>query len=309
MTDHDQVYRRLFRTALLIRLVEERIIELYPSDRIQSPVHLSIGQEAVAVGICDALRPDDLMFATYRSHAFYIAKGGGLGPMFAELYGRRDGVSGGKAGSMHLSAPSVGLMGSSAVVASAIPHAVGAAMALKRRGSDAVAVSVFGDGATEEGVYHESLNFAALKKVPVLFICENNGLAVHSHLSDRQSYRIVEHAASFGIQGRRIENGWDMLAVRRATIEAVAAVRTGQPYLLEIMTARYKEHVGIGEDFHFQYRSRAEIDAWKERDPLIIDQALAAGLAPELLREIAEAVALAEQSPAPQRADLLTDEL
>ena len=309
MTDHDQVYRRLFRTALLIRLVEERIIELYPSDRIQSPVHLSIGQEAVAVGICDALRPDDLMFATYRSHAFYIAKGGGLGPMFAELYGRRDGVSGGKAGSMHLSAPSVGLMGSSAVVASAIPHAVGAAMALKRRGSDAVAVSVFGDGATEEGVYHESLNFAALKKVPVLFICENNGLAVHSHLSDRQSYRIVEHAASFGIQGRRIENGWDMLAVRRATIEAVAAVRTGQPYLLEIMTARYKEHVGIGEDFHFQYRSRAEIDAWKERDPLIIDQALAGGLAPELLREIAEAVALAEQSPAPQRADLLTDVL
>ena len=309
MTDHDQVYRRLFRTALLIRLVEERIIELYPSDRIQSPVHLSIGQEAVAVGICDALRPDDLMFATYRSHAFYIAKGGGLGPMFAELYGRRDGVSGGKAGSMHLSAPSVGLMGSSAVVASAIPHAVGAAMALKRRGSDAVAVSVFGDGATEEGVYHESLNFAALKKVPVLFICENNGLAVHSHHSDRQSYRIVEHAASFGIQGRRIENGWDMLAVRRATIEAVAAVRTGQPYLLEIMTARYKEHVGIGEDFHFQYRSRAEIDAWKERDPLIIDQALAAGLAPELLREIAEAVALAEQSPAPQRADLLTDVL
>lgn len=309
MTDHDQVYRRLFRTALLIRLVEERIIELYPSDRIQSPVHLSIGQEAVAVGICDALRPDDLMFATYRSHAFYIAKGGGLGPMFAELYGRRDGVSGGKAGSMHLSAPSVGLMGSSAVVASAIPHAVGAAMALKRRGSDAVAVSVFGDGATEEGVYHESLNFAALKKVPVLFICENNGLAVHSHLSDRQSYRIVEHAASFGIQGRRVENGWDMLAVRRATIEAVAAVRTGQPYLLEIMTARYKEHVGIGEDFHFQYRSRAEIDAWKERDPLIIDQALAAGLAPELLREIAEAVALAEQSPAPQRADLLTDVL
>ena len=309
MTDHDQVYRRLFRTALLIRLVEERIIELYPSDRIQSPVHLSIGQEAVAVGICDALRPDDLMFATYRSHAFYIAKGGGLGPMFAELYGRRDGVSGGKAGSMHLSAPGVGLMGSSAVVASAIPHAVGAAMALKRRGSDAVAVSVFGDGATEEGVYHESLNFAALKKVPVLFICENNGLAVHSHLSDRQSYRIVEHAASFGIQGRRIENGWDMLAVRRATIEAVAAVRTGQPYLLEVMTARYKEHVGIGEDFHFQYRSRAEIDAWKERDPLIIDQALAAGLAPELLREIAEAVALAEQSPAPQRADLLTDVL
>ena len=309
MTDQDQVYRRLFRSALLIRLVEERIIELYPSDRIQSPVHLSIGQEAVAVGICDALRPDDLLFATYRSHAFYIAKGGRLGPMFAELYGRRDGVSGGKAGSMHLSAPDVGLMGSSAVVASAIPHAVGAAMALKRQDGGRIAVAVYGDGATEEGVYHESLNFAALKKIPVLFICENNQLAVHSHLIERHSYRVVEHAASFGIPGRRIDQGWDMMAVRKATEEAVAHVRNGKPYLLEIMTARYKEHVGIGEDFHFQYRSRAEIDAWKERDPLIVDQALVRQLTGELAREIDAAVAQAEQSPPPQRADLLTDVL
>lgn len=309
MTDQDQVYRRLFRSALLIRLVEERIIELYPSDRIQSPVHLSIGQEAVAVGICDALRPDDLLFATYRSHAFYIAKGGRLGPMFAELYGRRDGVSGGKAGSMHLSAPDVGLMGSSAVVASAIPHAVGAAMALKRRGGGRIAVAVYGDGATEEGVYHESLNFASLKKIPVLFICENNQLAVHSHLAERQSYHVVEHAASFGVPGRRIDQGWDMIAVREATEEAVAHVRNGKPYLLEIMTARYKEHVGIGEDFHFQYRSRAEIDAWKERDPLIVDQALVRELTAELVREIDAAVAHAEQSPSPQRADLLTDVL
>ncbi|MEI7874314.1 MAG: thiamine pyrophosphate-dependent dehydrogenase E1 component subunit alpha [Alphaproteobacteria bacterium] len=309
MTDQDQVYRRLFRSALLIRLVEERIIELYPSDRIQSPVHLSIGQEAVAVGICDALRPDDLLFATYRSHAFYIAKGGRLGPMFAELYGRRDGVSGGKAGSMHLSAPDVGLMGSSAVVASAIPHAVGAAMALKRRGGGRIAVAVYGDGATEEGVYHESLNFASLKKIPVLFICENNQLAVHSHLAERQSYHVVEHASSFGVPGRRIDQGWDMIAVREATEEAVAHVRNGKPYLLEIMTARYKEHVGIGEDFHFQYRSRAEIDAWKERDPLIVDQALVRELTAELVREIDAAVAHAEQSPSPQRADLLTDVL
>ena len=135
LNDKDELYRRLFRTSLLIRLVEERIIELYPSDRIQSPVHLSIGQEAVAVGVCDALRPDDLVFATYRSHAFYVAKGGRLDAMFAELYGRMGGVSKGKAGSMHLSAPEVGLMGSSAVVASTIPHAVGAALSFKRRGA------------------------------------------------------------------------------------------------------------------------------------------------------------------------------
>jgi pyruvate dehydrogenase E1 component alpha subunit len=203
----EAIYRRLFRTALLIRLVEERIIDLYPSDKIQSPVHLSIGQEAVAVGVCDGLQPDDLVFATYRSHGFYVAKGGSLDAMFAELYGRKGGVSGGKAGSMHLAAPEVGLMGSSAVVASTIPHAVGAALSFKRRGASQIAVAVFGDGATEEGVYHESLNFAALMKVPVLFVCEDNGLAVHSHRPVRQSYRLAEHAATFGIAGRRLEEG------------------------------------------------------------------------------------------------------
>ena len=303
----EAIYRRLFRTALLIRLVEERIIELYPSDKIQSPVHLSIGQEAVAVGVCDALRPDDLVFATYRSHGFYIAKGGALDAMFAELYGRKGGISGGKAGSMHLAAPDVGLMGSSAVVASTIPHAVGAAMSFKRRGSEQVAVAVFGDGATEEGVYHESLNFAALMKVPVLFVCEDNGLAVHSHRPVRQAYRLPEHAATFGIASHRVEEGWDMLAVRKATLEAVAKVRAGEPFVLEIVTSRYKEHVGVGEDFHFNYRTSEAVDAWKQRDPLIVDTALAAALRADLEREIAEAVAFAEASPSPGRDELLTD--
>jgi len=300
-------YRRLFRKALLIRLVEERIIALYPSDKIQSPVHLSIGQEAVAVGVCDALKADDLVFATYRSHGFYIAKGGGLGPMFAELYGRKGGVSGGKAGSMHLAAPEVGLMGSSAVVASTIPHAVGAALSFKRRGSSRIAVTVFGDGATEEGVYHESLNFAALMKVPVLFLCEDNGLAVHSHRPVRQAYRLPEHAATFGIASRRLEEGWDMLAVRQATLEAAEYVRAGKPFLLEIVTSRYKEHVGVGEDFHFNYRTKDSVDAWKARDPLMVDPKLVAELTPEIEREIAAAVAFAEASPSPDLADLLTD--
>ena len=303
----EAIYRRLFRTALLIRLVEERIIDLYPSDRIQSPVHLSIGQEAVAVGVCDGLQPDDLVYATYRSHAFYIAKGGALDAMFAELYGRKGGVSGGKAGSMHLAAPEVGLMGSSAVVASSIPHAVGSALSFKRRGLSRIAVAVFGDGATEEGVYHESLNFAAVMKVPVLFVCEDNGLAVHSHRPVRQAYRLPEHAATFGIASRRIEEGWDMLAIRQATLEAAAHVRAGEPFVLEIATARYKEHVGVGEDFHFNYRTSASVDAFKKRDPLIVDQALVEAFKPEVLREIETAVAFAESSPAPDRADLLTD--
>ncbi len=303
----EAIYRRLFRTALLIRLVEERIIDLYPSDRIQSPVHLSIGQEAVAVGVCDGLRPDDLVFATYRSHGFYIAKGGRLDAMFAELYGRKGGISGGKAGSMHLTAPEVGLMGSSAVVASTIPHAVGAALSFKRRGMDRLAVAVFGDGATEEGVYHESLNFAALMKVPVLFLCEDNGLAVHSHRPVRQAYRLAEHAASFGIASRRLEEGWDAMAVRQATLEAAARARAGAPFVLEIVTSRYKEHVGVGEDFHFNYRTKDAVDVWKGRDPLILDTGLVEALRPELEREIAAAVAFAEASPAPGRAELLTD--
>ena len=305
----EAIYRRLFRAALLIRRVEQRIIALYPSDKIQSPVHLSIGQEAVAVGVCHALRIDDLVFATYRSHGFYIAKGGRLDAMFAELYGRKDGISGGKAGSMHLAAPEVGLMGSSAVVASTIPHAVGAALSFKRHGSSRIAVAVFGDGATEEGVYHESLNFAALMKVPVLFLCEDNGLAVHSHRPVRQSYHLIEHAAAYGLPGRRLEQGWDMLAVRRATLEAAAQVRAGQPFVLEIATSRYKEHVGVGEDFHFNYRTMASVDAWKRHDPLVVDAELAAELTPEIEREIDVAVAYAEASPAPGRADLLTDVL
>jgi pyruvate dehydrogenase E1 component alpha subunit len=303
----EAIYRRLFRTALLIRLVEERIIELYPSDKIQSPVHLSIGQEAVAVGVCDALRPDDLVFATYRSHGFYIAKGGRLDAMFAELYGRKGGISGGKAGSMHLAAPQAGLMGSSAVVASTIPHAVGAALSFKRRGSSRIAVAVFGDGATEEGVYHESLNFAQLMKVPVLFLCEDNGLAVHSHRPVRQAYRLIEHAASYGIPGRRLDEGWDMLAIREATLEAAAQVRQGAPFALEIATSRYKEHVGVGEDFHFKYRTKASVEAWKRRDPLIVDSKLVAEFKPELEREVEAAVAFAEASAAPGHAELLTD--
>lgn len=303
----EAIYRRLFRTALLIRLVEERIIDLYPSDKIQSPVHLSIGQESVAVGVCDGLRPDDIMFATYRSHGFYIAKGGALDAMFAELYGRKGGISGGKAGSMHLSAPEVGLLGSSAVVASSLPHAVGTALSFKRRGLSRIAVTVFGDGATEEGVYHESLNFAAVMKVPVLFICEDNGLAVHSHRPVRQSYRLPEHAAAYGIQSRRLEEGWDFMAVRQATLEAAETVRAGQPFVLEIVTSRYKEHVGVGEDFHFNYRTSDSVEAFKKRDPLLVDSKLVEALTPEIVREIDAAVAFAEASPAPGPAELLTD--
>ncbi len=253
----EAIYRRLFRTALLIRLVEERIIELYPSDKIQSPVHLSIGQEAVAVGVCDGLQPDDLVFATYRSHGFYIAKGGSLDAMFAELYGRKGGVSGGKAGSMHLRprGRADGIVGGGGQHHPARGRR--RARASQRRGASQVAVAVFGDGATEEGVYHESLNFAALMKVPVLFLCEDNGLAVHSHRPARQSYqpgrstpRLVRHRQPPA--GGGLGHAGDPPGHPRC---AAASARRREPFVLEIATWRYKEHVGVGEDFHFNYRS------------------------------------------------------
>ncbi|MFA6310331.1 MAG: thiamine pyrophosphate-dependent dehydrogenase E1 component subunit alpha [Sterolibacterium sp.] len=303
-----QRYRELFRQALRIRLVEEKLIELYPFDKIQSPVHLSIGQEAVAVGVCEALRGDDLVFITYRGHAFYLAKGGDLRLMMAELYGRSNGVSKGKAGSMHLAAPQAGVMGASAVVASTISLAVGAALANRLQQKPGLSVVCFGDGATEQGTYHESLNFAALYQLPVLFLCENNGLAVHATLGERQSYSIHKHAQTYGIESVRIEEGWDFVKIGDVTAGIVAAMRSdGRPRLIEVLTCRYKEHVGPGEDFDAGYRSRADIESWMARDPLCQDAALTTELRPELDAEIAAAVTFAEAGPLPGPADLLAD--
>ena len=304
------LYDDLFRQALRIRLVEERVIALYPSDKIQSPVHLSIGQEAVAVGVCQSLRRDDLLFSSYRGHAFCLAKGGGLREMMAELYGKRTGCGDGKAGSMHLLAPAAGMLVSSAVVGSTIPHGVGAALAAKRRGTDQVTVVAFGDGATEEGVYHESLNFTALHRLPVILLCENNGLAVHSALSARQSYAIPDHARGFGLPVTTIAEGWDFLKIHEVFSGIVDAVRRERgPHFVEIRTCRYREHVGPGEDWHAGYRPREELERWRARDPLVQDAERVARFRPEILREIDDAVAFAEQSPWPGPADLVKDVL
>ena len=306
--DPKDTYEKLFRVALRIRLVEERIIELYPDDKIQSPVHLSIGQEAVAVGACHPLRQGDWVFGSYRSHAFYLAKGGGMREMFAELYGKSGGGAKGKAGSMHLTAPEVGVMGSSAVVASTIPHAVGAALAAKRKGDDQVVMSVFGDGATEEGVYHESLNFASLHQLPVILLCENNGLAIHAHLEDRQAYRIAEHAASYRMPVTVAGDGYDFVKLAEMFDGIVAAVRGGGgPHFVEVETYRSREHVGPGEDFDDGYRSRDGLAAWEAKDPLVQDKALADVLRAEIEAEIDDAVAFAEASPWPGPDQLLED--
>lgn len=302
------IYEELCYKTLRIRLVEERIIELYPSDKIQSPVHLSIGQEAVAVGVCQTLRPTDLLFCGYRCHAYYLAKGGGLRQMFAEIYGKATGCAGGKAGSMHLLSPETGLMLASAVVGSTIPHAVGAALAAKRNKQDQVIIAVFGDGATEEGVYHESLNFAALHKLPVIFVCENNGLAVHSKLSARQSYEICKHAKSYGLSVSHLAEGYDFVKVHTVFSQIIDDVRQSRlPHFIEIQTYRYMEHVGPGEDYDVGYRSVEERDAWKTKDPLVHDKKLIAEYRPIIVAEIDDAVQFAEASPRPGRELLLSD--
>ena len=190
-------YERLYRSLYRIRRVEEEIAKVYSSDKIKSPVHLSIGQEAVSVAVCEALARRDVAFGTYRGHALYLAKGGDLNRMIAELYGKATGCAKGKGGSMHLIDTAAGLMGTSAVVGTTISNAVGYAYALACRREDRVVASFFGDGATEEGAFHESLNVAALKRLPIVFICENNGYAIHTHQSCRQARaNIAERAAA-----------------------------------------------------------------------------------------------------------------
>ncbi len=301
-------YEELFFKAFRIRLVEEKVIEIYPTDRIQSPVHLSIGQEAVAAGACQQLRNSDLLFATYRSHAFYLAKGGDLSQMFAELYGKVTGCCRGKGGSMHLAAPEVGMMGASAVVASTTPHAVGAALAARMRRTEQVIVAVFGDGATDQGVHHESLNFAALHGLPILFLCENNGLAVHSRTEARHAFSVTQQAALYGIPAVRIEEGYDFVAVDTVIGRLVAEVRAGGgPRFVEVMTCRYREHVGVGDDSGLPYRNRERLDVWKGLDPLLNDVKTRERLRPLIEAEIAAAVEFAEQSAWPSPADLLAD--
>lgn len=301
----------LLNAALRIRLVEEKIIDLYPTDLIQSPVHLSIGQEAVAVGICAALDQEDLLFPNYRGHSFFLARGGDLGHFFAELMGRQTGLSKGKAGSMHLADPQHNMMGASAVVASTISHAAGSALAerIKFGGShERLFVPIFGDGATEQGVFFETLNFAALHQLPVFFVLEDNSLAVHTSLSDRQAYSISEVCDSFGISFVEEESGFDPYSVAASAKRAIDSIRkTGSPALLRVKTVRYKEHVGPGEDFDSGYRQISDLLAWKALDPLENRDSFPEKVVEEILKEIAVAVDFALSSPFSQAHELLTD--
>ena len=308
----DETVARLYLGVYRIRRMEEEIARIYPSDKIKSPVHLSIGQEAVSVAVCDVLRADDVVFGTYRSHALYLAKGGDARKMMAELYGRVTGCAKGKGGSMHLIDAAAGVMGTSAVVGSTIPLAVGYAYARRLRRETGIVVSFFGDGATEEGVFDESLNFARLHRLPILFVCENNFYAIHAHQRTRQPLdNICERAAGHGIPAERLED--DVLALHARALDVVGDVRAGGgPRFFECMVYRWKEHVGPGDDFHLGYRTEEEAAPWKARDQVarlaaMLDPAVRSRVEAEVEAGIADAIEFAEASPFPDEMDLYAD--
>jgi TPP-dependent pyruvate/acetoin dehydrogenase alpha subunit len=302
-----------------IRRAEEAIVARYPEQEIRCPTHLSIGQEAVAVGVCQALSEQDVVLSGHRCHAHYLAKGGSLRRMFAELYGKATGCCGGKGGSMHLASPETGMLGASAIVAGTVPIAVGAGLAAALRGSGDVSVAFFGDAGLEQGVTHESLAFAALRRLPVVFVCENNLYATLTPLSTRQvSTDIWPRAAAHGLPGVSVD-GNDVLAVYEATADAVARARAGDgPTFIEAKTYRWREHVGPNFDVEVGYRTQAELDAWMARDPLlrhaqlletsgVLTTAERLALDREVEAEVADAVRFAKASPFPEPAALYTD--
>jgi TPP-dependent pyruvate/acetoin dehydrogenase alpha subunit len=303
-----ELYQRLYRA----RRAEEIIIKYYGEDGMKTPMHMSLGQEAIPVGVCAALGAKGQIFSSYRSHAGYLARTNETDVFFAELYGKATGSAQGKAGSMHLSAPHLGHMGSSAIVASQVPVAVGAAFANKVKNNGVITAVFFGDGALDEGVFWESLNVAALMKIPVLFVCEDNGWAVHTPRASRHGYRSA--TALVGKYDCNVfeADGADVEKVRAVAGEAVTAIReTRTPSFALFKCYRYLEHVGVNKDFDANYRPEAEFTAWAARDPVATQRArlVAAGhpvaeLERTIDAEIEESVTRAKAAPFPAAEEL-----
>lgn len=261
---------KLFESMLRIRLVEESIANKYSEQKMRCPTHLSIGQEAIAVGVCANLTSQDQVLSTHRAHAHYLAKGGCLNSMMAEIYGKASGCSKGMGGSMHLIDTSVGFMGSTAIVGNTIPVAVGLALEKKLTRKKSIACVFFGDGATEEGSFYESVNFAIIHSLPILFICENNLYSVYSGLEVRQPVdrKIYKMVRAMGISAQH-GNGNDVEEVARKVKHAKTMIlKSGGPQFLEFDTYRWREHCGPNFDNNIGYREESEFLKWKKKDPL-----------------------------------------
>lgn len=264
MTKLQSLYLKMFR----IRKIEEAIAAEYSRQEMRCPVHLSIGQEAAAVGIGESLGPDDLMVSTHRGHAHYLAKGGSLRGLLCELYGKAEGCGRGQGGSMHLVDWSCGFAGSTSIVGGTIPIGVGLAFAKKLKKEKGVVVVCIGDAAIEEGVFHESANFASLHDLPVVFVCENNLYSCYTHLHQRQPRRSMWNIANaHGISYLGCD-GNDALQIHDWCRDHIALATKGKPYFIELSTYRYLEHCGPNSDDHLNYRPEKERDFWFEKDPL-----------------------------------------
>lgn len=311
----------MYERMLRIRLFEEEIVKLVGMGKRLGTIHLYVGEEAVAVGVCANLRIDDYMTSTHRGHGHSIAKGTDVKGMMAELFQKKTGTNKGKGGSMHISQLSVGNLGANGIVGAGIPIATGAGLSIKLRGTDQVAVAFFGDGATNQGTFNEGLNMASIWKLPVLYVCENNMYGMYTPASYALSVQdISKKAVAYGMPGVTV-NGMDVIAVYKAVKEASERARKGLgPTLIECKTYRYYEHFGTSEvgSYANYGRTKEEVEEWKQRDPIecfraqlvnseVLTEEKAHGIKRSVEKEIEDAVRFAEESPDPAPEDALQD--
>ena len=312
----------LLTQMLRIRLIEESIASNYAKQKMRTPVHLSIGQEAAAVASGAVLQKTDYAMSTHRGHAHYLAKGGNLNAMIAEIHGKVTGCCRGRGGSMHLIDQSVGFMGSTAIVGNTIPLGVGLGLSIQLSGDDRISCIYIGDGAVEEGVFYESLNFAVLKKLPVLFVCENNLYSVYTPLHKRQplNRRICEFVRAIGAETDLVEDGYNVLACHDALQKMTDHVRHGNgPGLVEIDTYRYREHCGPNYDNDIGYRNISEYEMWLKKDSIdtfyqtllqekILTQSQFENIKMTIESEIQIAFTLAENAAFPDTSEAISGE-
>lgn len=304
--------KQIYKTLLRIRMVEERIADLYAEQQMRCPVHLSIGQEGVAAGVCAALEKTDTVMSGHRAHAHYLAKGGDLKKMIAEIYGRETGCCLGRGGSMHLIDLAANFKGSTPIVGGTIPVALGLAWASKMKQEHAVSVIFLGEGTTEEGVFHESMNFAALHSLNVLFVCENNLYSVYTPMQERQLNRPRTGIAKANGLYTDSGDGNKALEVYIKTQKALDHIRGNKgPAFLEFSTYRWREHCGPNYDNTIGYRTEAEFEAWKKKDPLIqlekvskFSEEFKTSLRSSIDAEMTEAFEFAKKSPYPKKSQI-----
>lgn len=301
LPDHDQA-RHLLWQMVRIRRFEEKCVEMYSAQKIRGFMHLYIGEEAVATGIIDQMLPEDAIVATYREHGQALVRGMSAGSIMAEMYGKQEGCARGRGGSMHLFDAKTRFCGGNAIVGGGLPLAIGLALADKMQNRKAVTACFFGEGAVAEGEFHESLNLAALWKLPVLFVCENNLYAMGTALRYTESkMEIASKGDVYGV-ANAVVDGMDLLAVREAAAKAIATTREGQPFLLECRTYRFRAHSMFDAEL---YRSKEEVTEWKKRDPItlffdamnaskVLTEADLTAVEAEVTKEVDDSVAFAE---------------